>query len=244
MNDLTYAGRHALVSSVSRHTHDNWEFVYCTHGSGLFDFGDEVLRYTRGDVIVIPPGIPHSNRSEGGMRNVFVHMDAPSFPVREPTVIPGDGNPFLAEAFEAAYFHFASEDPARGSFLSLYGALICAYCAQRRARVRPVVVREIGQAIDRNYPNPDWQLDGFLRTLPFSYDYLRKLFQKEMGVTPHRYLSDRRLDAAAALLVSAPLTPVADVARQCGFREPLYFSKMFKKKFGMSPSYYQRQANT
>ena len=31
---------------------------------------------------------------------------------------------------------------------------------------------------------------------------------------------------------------VTDVARMCGFREPLYFSRMFKKKYGVAPSFY------
>ena len=34
---------------------------------------------------------------------------------------------------------------------------------------------------------------------------------------------------------------MADVARQCGFRDPLYFSKMFKKKYGASPTHYRRE---
>ena len=58
MNDITYAGRHALVSSVSRHRHDSWEFVYCTQGTGLFEFEDDVLHYTRGDVVIVPPSTP------------------------------------------------------------------------------------------------------------------------------------------------------------------------------------------
>jgi len=31
---------------------------------------------------------------------------------------------------------------------------------------------------------------------------------------------------------------VTEVAHLCGFREPLYFSRMFKKKYGLSPSFY------
>ena len=31
---------------------------------------------------------------------------------------------------------------------------------------------------------------------------------------------------------------IADIAMMCGFRDPLYFSKMFKKKYGMAPSHY------
>ena len=45
---------------------------------------------------------------------------------------------------------------------------------------------------------------------------------------------------AAEALVGAEMTGVSvtDVARMCGFREPLYFSRMFKKKYGVAPSFY------
>ena len=45
---------------------------------------------------------------------------------------------------------------------------------------KPDVVREIEQQIIANYTDSAYELDRFLRSLPFSYDYLRKLFQKEI----------------------------------------------------------------
>ncbi|MBR5345827.1 MAG: AraC family transcriptional regulator [Clostridia bacterium] len=245
MNDIMYVGRHALVSSVSRHRHESWEYVYCTHGTGVFRFADSELRYSEGDIVVIPPLLVHSNSSEAGMRNIYVHMASPAFAVKEPIVIPDDGNRFLLNAFTAAFYHYCSERPERETLLPLYGGLICAYLsAYQTVRDRPHVVEEIEHTISANYANCDWELDAYLRTLPFSYDYLRKLFQKEMGVTPHHYLSDRRLQASAELLAGQSTSNVADIARQCGFREPLYFSKMFKKKYGVAPSYYQRRAKS
>ena len=90
-------------------------------------------------------------------------------------------------------------------------------------------------------PSSSSELDAYMRSLPFSYDYLRKLFQKEMGVTPHRYLVDKRLKMAAELLVtddSAGARTIMDIAFLCGFRDSLYFSKMFKKRYGVAPRNY------
>ncbi len=241
MNDITFVGKHPLISSVSRHMHNTWEFVYCTHGSGVFHFDGRSMSYRKGDVAVIPPLMPHSNSSEDGMRNIYVNMQSPAIALKEPTVITDDADQLMLHAFQAAYCHFVSDRKERASFLSAYGSLICSYLtAYQTSHVRPGVVEEIEQAILTGYPNPDFELDAFLRALPFSYDYLRKLFQKEMGVTPHRYLCDKRLQAAAQLLsggVDSGIS-IADVARMCGYREPLYFSRMFKKKFGISPSFY------
>ena len=58
-------------------------------------------------------------------------------------------------------------------------------------------------------------------------------------MTPHKFLNDRRLQTAASMLRSQYNDGnVTEVARQCGFREPLYFSRMFKKRYGVSPSHY------
>ncbi len=241
MNDIAYVGKHPLFSSVSRHTHDSWEFVYCTHGNGVFRFDGRNMSYRKGDVAVIPPLLPHANDSEDGMRNIFVHMYSPAIALKEPTVIADDADQLILHAFQAAYCHFISGRKERTAFLNAYGSLICSYLtAYQTVHVRPGVVEEIEQAILTGYTNPDFELEAYLRTLPFSYDYLRKLFQKEMGVTPHRYLCDRRLQAAAQLLANGMDAgiSIADVARMCGYREPLYFSRMFKKKYGISPSFY------
>ncbi len=241
MNDITYAGRHDLVSNVSRHRHETWEYVLCTHGSGMFDFGGTILRYSRGDVVIIPPNVLHSNRSEGGMKNIHINMASPTFILKEPAVISDDANHFLLDAFTAVLWHYRSDRKERDAFLALYGSLICTYlAAYQTIRVRPRVVEEIERAVAVHYADSDWELDTFLHSLPFSYDSLRKLFQKEMGVTPHRYLNDKRLMAAAETLAGQGSVSVAEVARSCGFREPLYFSKTFKKRFGVSPSAYQQ----
>lgn len=55
------------------------------------------------------------------------------------------------------------------------------------------------------------------------------------GKTPQQYISEKRVEAAKEMLLSGD-EPISAVAAQCGFEDPLYFSKVFKKIVGMSPS--------
>ena len=241
MNDITYVGRHSLMRTVSRHAHESWEFVYCTYGSGTFSFDHTSLSYRQGDVVVIPPMTPHSNASEEGFRNIHLNMLSPTLSLKEPAVIADDSNHFLLDAFNAAFFHFYSDRKERNALLDAYGNLISCYLsAYQTVQPRSGIVDEIENSIISNIANCDYALDDYLRTLPFSYDYLRKLFQKELGMTPHRYLMDKRLQHAASALLSAEHggNAVAEIALMCGFRDPLYFSKAFKKRYGVAPSYY------
>ena len=243
MNDITYVGKHGVSYNVSRHAHESWEFVYCTAGSGAFVFDDRTLRYGEGDVVCIPPLVPHANDSEEGFQNIHINMVSPVFSVPGPAVISDEPNRFLLNAFTAALFHFYSDRNGSAALLSLYGDLIsCILASLQKDKVLTPVVAQVENNIIANYADPDYELDAYLHSLPFSYDYLRKLFQRELGVTPHRYLIDKRLQLASELLMSNEVTGVntiSEIAPLCGFHDPLYLSKMFKKKYGVAPRSYQ-----
>lgn len=241
MNNIIYAGKHLLTHSVNRHAHSSWELVYCTGGSGTFLFDNLEIPYSAGDLVVIPPLVPHSNRSAEGFTNLHINMTDTAFSFREPFVIQDDRNQFIFQAFNAAYVHFSGAHDRRRLLLPPCGDMICGYVmAYRNTKPLSKVVEEIESAIIQNYPNCDYALDKYLQSLPFSCDYLRKLFKQEMGVTPHRYLTDKRLQTAADMLTYGygDSSNIAEISRLCGFREPLYFSRMFRKKFGVAPSYY------
>lgn len=66
--------------------------------------------------------------------------------------------------------------------------------------------------------------------------YFLRQFKKHFGVTPHHYLTERRLEKAADLLRSKSYS-VTDACITVGFEDVSSFSKLFKKKFGMPPSH-------
>ena len=244
MNRIIYVGKHLLTYSVTTHAHSSWELVYCTSGEGRFCFESVTLPYREGDLIVIPPFISHRNESEQGFTNIHMNMLDPALHLKAPLLIREDGNHFIRDAFQAAFYQYSSEPGGRDLLLPLYANLIIGLIQadQNTPRHSPVVEAIIGSII-LNYPDESFALDEYLRTLPFNTDYLRKLFKQEIGVTPHRYLSDIRLQTAAENRVQdgGEGVSMSEVARNCGFRDALYFSRMFRKKFDLPPSEYQER---
>lgn len=70
------------------------------------------------------------------------------------------------------------------------------------------------------------------------FHFLRA-FKAATGVTPHRYLSDRRLDHAKAMLLRDDVS-LGELAQACRFSSQANFSRAFRRVVGMSPGAYRR----
>lgn len=76
--------------------------------------------------------------------------------------------------------------------------------------------------------------------LYLSPNYLSELFKKHTGKTISEYLTDYRLEKACQLLDHAEYR-VGDVSGMVGIHHGRYFSNMFKKKYGMTPTEYRNR---
>ncbi|MEC4816056.1 MAG: AraC family transcriptional regulator [Scytonema sp. PMC 1069.18] len=65
------------------------------------------------------------------------------------------------------------------------------------------------------------------------YHFLR-LFKQRMGITPHQYILQRRIDKAKHLLKHSNLS-IADIAMQTGFSDQSHLTRCFKRKVGVTP---------
>ena len=72
----------------------------------------------------------------------------------------------------------------------------------------------------------------------FNPSYLCRVFKRETGMTLTDYLMRLRLDKAAEML-GATVNSIAFIAEQCGYQDYFYFSRLFKRTFGMTPSQYR-----
>ena len=66
--------------------------------------------------------------------------------------------------------------------------------------------------------------------------YFRKLFTACLGQSPKKYVAERRITQAKAIIDSGEYNNISDVARLTGYEDALYFSKVFKKKYVYPPS--------
>lgn len=245
MNEILFVGQHPTTFDVRWHAHDQWELVYCTGGHGSFKFENgAVMNYQAGEVVVIPPGERHANTSPEGFTNIYLTMAEPSFPFRGAFIVSDDVDRHLQSAFAQARYYFLADINKRELVMAALGDLISSYMIVYRSnREYSEPVEQIRAGIMKNYSRADYALDQAIRRMPFHYDYLRKLFKKELGVTPLEYMTGLRMKKAETLLTAMWTNEysIAEIAEQCGYDDALYFSRVFKKHFGCAPSAFVRQ---
>ena len=71
------------------------------------------------------------------------------------------------------------------------------------------------------------------RTLHFSPSHLVRAFSREFGMSPHQYLTSRRVDEARRLILAGE--PLSSVARNSGFYDQPHLGRHFKRILGVSP---------
>ena len=245
MNTILFAGEHSHTFEVQWHSHSAWELVYCTGGTGTFHLeGGSTIEYREGQIVAIPPNERHANYSKEGFTNVFVRLEDPAFPYRSAFRVDDDAQGHLKNAFSEARYYLLAEIQKRELVLAALGDLIGSYMIVYRSNnefSKPV--EQIRSMIIEHYAECHFALDETIRAMPFHYDYLRKLFKKEVGVTPLEYMTGLRMRKAEVMLstMGSSNYSVAEIGQLCGYEDGLYFSRVFKKHFGCSPSVFTKK---
>jgi AraC-like DNA-binding protein len=150
---------------------------------------------------------------------------------------------FLAKAFFALLDQMPDLDDSEasvlaGGFCGLLQAMIepASLAEPRVARHRAGRLEAIRAHLELNLSNPDLDADQVCRTFNMSRSSLYRDFAASGGVA--RYITERRLDRAFARLraVSPGAGYVKELAEQCGFTNLSQFGKLFRKRFGLSPT--------
>lgn len=245
MNNIVFVGEHSKTFDVQWHEHEHWELVYCTEGAGMFQFDNgTTIHYRKGEAVAIPPKCRHNNMSRDGFTNVHLRLEDPAFAERTPFRVSDDEERHLQTAVLQARYYYFADIYKRELVLSALGELIVSYLIVYRSNTEfSEPVEQIRKMIIQHYCDDHFALDEAIQEMPFHYDYLRKLFRKEVGMTPLEYLTRIRMKKAETMLGAMwnKDYSVAEIAQLCGYKDALYFSRVFKKYFGCSPLSYAKQ---
>lgn len=195
---------------------------------------------TNNEVHVIPP---YCDFRLSGADFLRVYIDQPVTPIKEDFYFYENITFITFAALQAE--EFLKQEKGEAVLQALGNLLVSLVSFYADKKKYSPVVELVREDIAKNLSNPLYSLEDYLKKLPLSYDYVRKLFQRETGATPRTYLENARMELAANILSSGVTNKysnysVSQVAEACGFAEPLYFSRVFKKHFGVAPTDFKK----
>ena len=101
----------------------------------------------------------------------------------------------------------------------------------------------IKKYIDDNFADPSLSLESIANHLSYNKKYISTIFKKETDIGVVEYLNTLRIQNACTFM-NQGFTSVADIAHSCGFSDPQYFSKVFKKLLKMTPMQFIKNVNS
>ena len=105
------------------------------------------------------------------------------------------------------------------------------------------LIRQLTEYIRENLTDMSLSLDSVAKEFGYSSKYLSRFISLELKMPFTEYLKNLRMNRAI-LLLDQGITSIKNVSLLSGFSDPLYFSKVFKETFGVSPKQYINEEKT
>jgi len=86
------------------------------------------------------------------------------------------------------------------------------------------------------------KIDQLAKLCNLSLSSFKREFKKHFDNSPTNYINEKRLEKAQELLTSTNLS-IGEIAYEIGFHDSLYFTRRFKKRFGVPPTTYRSEFN-
>ena len=227
---------------VEEHNHDYWEVVYYTQGNGFVNIEGVDIPFIGGDIFVIPPFVSHFDYSDKVFSNYHLNFDDTD------------------RAFDTS-FHLKLHDTDDGVFAKILALIYNEYYRKREKVniIEPLFevlqtfltsacefepenlyISKIKNELIANISNCEFKIDQAFEGIPLNTDYLRKMFARKTGQSPRQYLISLRLNLAKEALEKRFKTRLTlkEIAFMSGYSEYYYFSRSFKKHFGVSPNHW------
>lgn len=102
------------------------------------------------------------------------------------------------------------------------------------------LIKQAVHFIEQHYTNPDMSLNMVAQEVSLSPSHFSTIFSQSMGKTFIDYLTEQRIQQAKKLLLKTNLR-LTEITLRIGYSDPNYFSFLFKKKQGVSPTEYRQK---
>lgn len=238
----------------------NYQLWLVTGGDAVLSYSGQEFSVTTGDVVVVPPSQPHwgSHRVDRPLHCYVLHFLVRVLGAAAPGVLTRLPHAYRASTETYQQLCTSAEEACTELTTGQVGNTLFANAAVTRVvglllrasadnhtddpaigpNTRVASVAGVLQYVSTHYAQQLTlaELSSIAHTSP---THLCRVFRAAVGLSPFQYLQRYRIWRAKDLLDVADCT-IAEVARQTGFPDSSYFTRIFHRFEGMSPTQYRR----
>lgn len=233
-----------------RENQKSYLFVLVREGEGTFESGAEKRRLCAGDCAFIDCMLPYAHISSAAQpwRLSWAHFAGKSMPGYYRYFAETHASPFFSPdrpedyaALLAELFTLTKGDGAENELFASEALhrLVTRLLTEGAPKIVSDKLEDVKKYLDAHYAE-DVTLDVLSSRFFISKFYLSRSFSARFHTTIGEYLLRRRVTAAKALLRFSNRT-VFEIAKDCGVPDANYFSKVFLKAEGVTPSAFRKQ---
>ena len=237
---------------------DYMMLIYCTDGKGWYQIGGHTYEVNRNEYVIIPRNTPYAfGADEENPWTIYwlhfkgrscMHFQNATFSP-EP-VLPGEHSRLqdrlglfeeIYRAFSMAYvkeymlYSSLCLYSFLGSFLCLEQYRSVLICNEEKVSFSDKVIHYMQENVQHNL-----SLEQLAAYIKYSPSHFSMLFQRETGVSPISCFLQLKIQKACQYIELTDLK-LNEISTLLGFEEPAYFSRLFSKVMGLSPSEYRRK---
>ena len=261
--ETVQARRTVHEGRVAPHRHDHMgQITYWTKGSGCYRIEDAVLDFRAPAVSFVPSNVVHGFDIEANADALVVSISDDLLgalaawtvlPLATPTFLTHGGGQAawrrLAMTLDALTEEYQDHAPAQDLALASLVSLALTHIARLGAAPgqpglppgRLALASAFRQLLGQHFRD-NWPVEAYVRALRTTRHLLDKAVHEALGKAVKAAIEDRRL-LEAQRLVLFTRRPVEDIAYELGFKDPGYFSRVFRKRLGQPPGQW-REAET
>lgn len=227
---------------------NEYDMLFLTSGDWDIYEDDNLYHVSSGEILLLEPGKHHYSLTKCSpeMRNMFLHL----------SVLPRDGlstssslsiakltncnsHPNITKLFdEIINLYWSTEERLKDFRMQALLSRLLIELSDITEKPPKTVYAEISDILSRFRSNPDifYSPEELANDYGMSLRTISSHFKAQTGTTIHQYQLNLKLDRAYDALIQNPSRSIKDLAISYGFYDEFHFSKLFKRRFGKSPS--------
>jgi AraC-type DNA-binding domain-containing proteins len=229
--------------------------IYCVGGEGMVQFSQNTpYQLKQGQVAILPPNISHTYyASKNNPWSIFwIHLNGKHITklwkkgdLGESRYLRSSACILLENLFYECFQVMKQKYTEKDYFYLcqivshilgvIFSSITEVVITEKGEKAVQTTITYMKQNLHRSIT-----LNEISELTHYSSSHLNQLFRRIKQSSPIEYFIQMKLQAASRELYFSKL-PIKDIAMKYGFDDPLYFSRLFRKVFGVSPNTYRNQ---